>query len=321
MLISNRSKLAFLILLLTPMAMFAQAPPSADTFSYSPQPYKTWGQWPMLAVQSGAKTYLQFNLAGVPANASVARAMLRLYVDSVEQAGSVDAYEVDAAWTESALNWRNAPSPGVSATGGKPVALSAASAGQFVLLDVTQLVQKWVSGQTPNHGLALGLSGAAGSVWFDSKESDATSHEPELLIALSGPAGPQGLQGPQGLPGPAGARGATGATGTQGLPGAPGPIGPAGPQGPAGVGTLVTQTMMNGPAEVPDSTEEMVSVSCTDPKFPTLLSGGFTTDAVGQVNFGVFQSFPLNATWQVGVWNLSGATYHVSVYAVCAGLH
>ena len=71
---------------------------------------------------------------------------------------------------------------------------------------------------------------------FDSKESNQTSHEPRLEIALSrigpiGPIGPVGVQGlrgdigpvgPTGPPGASGANGPAGVTGLQGVAGADG---------------------------------------------------------------------------------------------------
>ncbi len=89
--------------LFAPVAVLAQAPPTYDTFSYSAQPSKNFGAYPILLVEKGATSYLQFNLSAFPANASVSKAVLRLYVDSVGQAGTLDAYEIDSPWTESQL--------------------------------------------------------------------------------------------------------------------------------------------------------------------------------------------------------------------------
>ena len=61
----------------------AQAPPAADTFVYSPLPGQNFGKYPLLLVQNGATAYIQFNLSALPANASINKAVLRLYVDSV----------------------------------------------------------------------------------------------------------------------------------------------------------------------------------------------------------------------------------------------
>ncbi|HEY1897219.1 MAG TPA: DNRLRE domain-containing protein [Terracidiphilus sp.] len=208
--------------LFAPVAVFAQAPPTYDTFSYSAQPNKNFGAYPILLVEKGATSYLAFNLSAFPANAGVSKAVLRLYVDSVGQAGTLDAYEIDSPWTESQLTASNVPVLGPSATGGNPVSITMAGNGQFLLLDVTQLVQKWLADTIANDGIALAVTGNTGVFSFDSKESTLNSHEPELLVEFNGPPGPQGPAGAAGLQGPAGPQG----------PG--GPIGPAGPQGAQG---------------------------------------------------------------------------------------
>lgn len=223
---------SLLALALVSLAAAAQAPPSADTFVISSTPRANYGAWPLLDVQPGSTAYLQFNLSALPQNATVTKASLRLYVDAFAAPGSFDVYQVNSPWHENSLNFTSAPAPGASATNGVPTAITAASLNQFVLIDVTALVEQWVTGVTPNNGLALTLTTPTGEFAFDSKESLLTSHEPELEISLEGTPGPQG---PQGLQGPAGPQGPIGPVGLQGLPGIPGPIGPQGPQGPAGV--------------------------------------------------------------------------------------
>src|SRR5579859_3083091 len=196
-----------------------EAPPSADTFALSATPRANYGPSPLLPVTSGATSFIQFNLSGLPANATVSKATLRLYVDAVTGAGAFDVFAVNTPWTENSLNFTNAPTPGISATGSKPVSISSANCNQFVLVDITSLVQEWLNGTVVNDGIALKLTSAAGGFSFDSKESLLTSHEPELEISLAtaGPAGPQG---------PTGVTGQTGAAGPQGPQGIPGNLNP-----------------------------------------------------------------------------------------------
>src|SRR5580692_6105797 len=73
-----------------------QAPPSADTFTLNATPKTNYGPSPLLAVTNGGSAFIQFNLSGVPANATVSKATLRLYVDAVTGAGTFDVYEVNA---------------------------------------------------------------------------------------------------------------------------------------------------------------------------------------------------------------------------------
>src|SRR5947208_2965144 len=156
----------------------AQAPPSADTFVSSSTPRTNYGPSIILVVQPGASSYLQFNLATVPAGATVTKATLRLYVDAVTKSGSFDVYQLNNAWSENTLTF-NTPLPalGTSATGGHPIAVSNASFNQFLLIDITALVKGWVDGTIPNNGVALALVGdSKGSFSFDAKESLLTGN-------------------------------------------------------------------------------------------------------------------------------------------------
>jgi hypothetical protein len=250
-----RHCLSFALLAFLSASAFAQAPPSADTYSNSTLRNQTNGSSILLVVQHGSDTYIKFNLATLPATPSIAKATLRVYVDAVVSSGSFDVYQLNSSWSESTLTYNNAPPLGISATGGNPVAITASSMNQFVLIDITSLVQGWANGTIANNGIALALTTSSGAFSFDSKESILTSHHPELEIALNGAVGPQGPAGPAGATGPrggvgpqgpigptgaAGATGATGAqgpqgaTGTQGSMGLTGPQGPQGPQGPTG---------------------------------------------------------------------------------------
>ncbi len=227
------------------LAGFAQAPPSADTYTASSSASTNYGASTILAVQNGVTSYVQFNLAGIPTTATVDKATLRLYVSAVTTVGSFDVYQLNRSWGELSLKYSSAPALGASATGGHPTAVTAATVNNFLVIDITSLVQGWLNGTKTNYGVALAVTGnLAGSFAFDSKESTTSSHQPELDIYFNGPAGPQGLQGPQGpqgltgatgTTGPQGPTGSTGATGTQGLQGLTGPAGSQGPSGLQGV--------------------------------------------------------------------------------------
>jgi hypothetical protein len=232
----NRVYVCLAAAVLLSSAAFAQsAPPSADTYSNSMKGDTgvNYGSSSLLVVQThGNNSYLQFNLSTVPAGATINKATLRLFVDALVTPGSFDVYQLNTSWSESTLTFSNAPPLGVSATGVHPVAVS--KVNQFVVVDITSLVQGWQSGAIPNNGIALAMTTSTGSFSFDSKESVFTSHQPELEIVLTGVAGPQGpagAQGPQGVQGTAGATGATGPAGVAGATGAQGVAGPIGPQG------------------------------------------------------------------------------------------
>jgi Collagen triple helix repeat (20 copies) len=99
---------------------------------------------------------------------------------------------------------------------------TASTAGQYVTLDVTSLVQNWITTPATNFGVAL--SSGTANLLLDSKENDETAHPATLDITITS----TGAQGPQGIPGPIGPQG------IQGVPGANGAQGPAGPAGANG---------------------------------------------------------------------------------------
>jgi hypothetical protein len=73
--------------------------------------------------------------------------------------------------------------------------------------------------------------------------------------------------------------------------------------------------------DIPNDTAVAVAFGCPNPAFPTLLSGGYITDAVAQPNFQVYQNFPVtNSAWQVNVWNTSGQTFHLTIYTLCSAI-
>jgi hypothetical protein len=319
---------ALMTLAYTTYAASAQAPPSADTFVSSSAPAKNFGSQPLLAVQSGTSSYIRFNLSGLPAGATVTTATVRLFVDAVSQAGSFDVYEIDQPWSENSLSFNTAPSLGVSASGGKPVTVSKSSLNQFVLVDITPLVQGWLTGTVPNNGLAIAVAGGAGSFGFDSKESEYTSHEPELEVTFSGVAGPEGAQGAQGLTGPQGVPGSPGAQGPQGLPGpqgsagAIGPPGPQGAQGPGGTPGLSGVNQVLFTATVADAfSGQYTTVYC--PAGQTVISGGCDaafgySNSVPYIAPTIVKSTPSGNSYVCLFSGGSGINMPVAAVAVCA---
>ncbi len=205
-----------------------------DTFLSPSRPTSNFGALSNLYVGNGNTALLQFNLSSLPAGTTasqIASATLRVYVNRVYAPGTITLQPVTSAWNEMSATSSAAPTLGASSG-----TFSATQGYAFYTVDVTALVQGWVSTPSSNDGLAL--TSSAGSMVLDSKENDATGHPAQLDITLAGPQGPQGLTGPVGPQGPVGAIG---------LQGPVGPIGPIGPQGPVGV------TGLTGPQGPPVS--------------------------------------------------------------------
>jgi hypothetical protein len=204
-----------------------QMPVSQDASVNFAKPTMNTGTNASIQVQGGSATgFVQFNLSAVPVGvlpSQLNKATLRLFVTATSAAGALDVFMVSTAWSEGTLTFATAPLIAAVATAAN-VKITAASKNNFVLIDVTSAVQKWLATPATNNGLALVATPQSPiAVTFESKESTAAGHEPTLELAFNGPAGPAG---PQGFAGPAGA---------QGPDGPQGPTGPAGPVGPQGL--------------------------------------------------------------------------------------
>ena len=185
-----------------------------------------------LYVGNGNTALLQFDLSTLPSGLTagqISQATLTVFVNRVNSGGSVSLSPVTSTWSESTVTYATIP------TIGTPInSFTAATAGQYVTLDVTLLVQSWITTPASNFGLAL--SASAANVLLDSKENDETGHTAKLDVTITstGAIGPTGATGPIGAIGPQGPTGPQGTAGLQGLTGATGSQGPAGPQGTTG---------------------------------------------------------------------------------------
>jgi hypothetical protein len=214
---------AVLFVMVAMPALAVEATLVADAHVNSARPSVNSGAISNLNVGGGYTALLQFDLSTLPTGttaAQVSRATLRLYCNRMDTAGLVSVQPVGGTWGEYNVTFATLPSLGSAAQ-----VVSVSQAGAYVAVDVTALVQGWVSAPATNNGLALTAGTAV--VQFDSKENDLTGHAAVLDVALtSGGTGVVGATGPAGPVGPTGPAGATGATG---------PAGPQGPQGAAGL--------------------------------------------------------------------------------------
>jgi collagen type VII alpha len=202
------------------------------------------------------RTYIQFDLGTLPAGTTstqVSQARLVFYVNGTTAAlGSITMTPITSTWGEGAITFNNSS----NLTKGTPAIADIAINGQngFVSIDITAWVKAWLDGTLINKGFVIEAnSTTTPNLYFDSKESGATSHQMGLEIVLAatgpqGPAGPAGANGATGPQGPAGATGATGPQGPAGATGATGAQGPAGPAGAAGTDGAQGATGSQGPA-------------------------------------------------------------------------
>jgi hypothetical protein len=135
------------------------------------------------------RTFLKFSIETLPPGTAandVTQARLRLWVNSNSTAaGSITLSPVTASWDEYPLKDKSAR----DLTFGEPTLseLPIESMNSFISIDVTTWVKAWLDGTLPNEGISIEPSATTEFIdlFFDSKESDRTSHEARLEISLS----------------------------------------------------------------------------------------------------------------------------------------
>jgi hypothetical protein len=232
------------------VAHATEATVTGDATVNSAYPATNFGGLSNLRVNSNSTALIQFNLSSLPAGTTasqIGKATLKLFVNRIDASGLVNVAPVTGAWTESAVTYTTIPSIGSTVTSFTPTA-----AQQYIVIDITSLVQGWITTPASNDGIAL--TSTAGNVVFDSKENDETSHAAHLDITITsqgaigstGATGATGAQGVQGIQGTAGATGAQGLQGIQGLTGSNGSTGVTGATGSAGATGLTGATGAQG---------------------------------------------------------------------------
>ena len=207
----------FVTILFSIQARAAEVPLAADAHVNVARPTINFGTVSNLYIGNGNTALLQFDLTTLPVGLTspqVARAILTIYVNRVNAAGTVTLAPILGSWTEGGVTYSTAPTLGPSMG-----SFVVATAGSYVTIDVTTLVQGWLTVPSSNFGVAL--SALTANVLLDSKENDETGHAAQLDINVTstGAQGIQGMQGLQGVAGPIGGAGSIGLTGAAGLQG------------------------------------------------------------------------------------------------------
>lgn len=222
-----------------------------DTYVNQTSSSNNYGNLGTMNVGGGNTSLVQFSLAGVlptgTSGAQIQHATLILFANRVGAPGTINLYTLGGPWSEATLTYATLP-----ALVGPSGSVMLSQNSQYVLFDVTSLVQGWVNTPASNNGFALvgDPSTPSVAVLFDTKESTTSSHPAALEITLTS-SGPAGATGATGTSGPAGATGPTGAQGTSGVAGAtgtPGPAGATGPTGAQGTSGVAGATGAQGPA-------------------------------------------------------------------------
>ena len=144
---------------------------------------------------------LRFDLGSMPSGAVVEQSILRLYPYYRDKAATMnlEAYRVVRPWLDSQATWNEASvGHGWAAAGandtlldrdGQPAATTGVSAlSAWYQLDITSLVQQWVSNPRLNYGVALrGAGDQSVSYHFASANHTTLSLRPQLWILYNAP--------------------------------------------------------------------------------------------------------------------------------------
>jgi hypothetical protein len=143
--------------------------PAADAYVDANSPTSNYGSLATLRVDASpvVRSYLRFTVQGV--NGTVARATLRVYANSSSSQGCTASSVSNSAWSESTLNYNNAPPPG-STLGSSGLF----GANAWFSIDVTP----YITGNG-TYTLALTTPGTT-AVSLASLESGA--HAPQLIL-------------------------------------------------------------------------------------------------------------------------------------------
>jgi hypothetical protein len=122
---------------------------------------------------------LRFDVSAIPPDATITSAVTTLRVLLYGGAPS-RAHRVTAPWSEGAVTWSTFNGASASAV---DATFPAASAGQATTADLAALVQGWVSGSVPNHGVLLERDLTGSTVYASSEQPSA--QQPQMTVCYT----------------------------------------------------------------------------------------------------------------------------------------
>lgn len=163
--------------------------PTADSYVASANPNTNYGTAPGLQVSllgfipnvESKRALIAYDLSGIPANAVILTATLRLYGDIALAAPdspediTIIPYSIDSPWVETAVTWANRPTSSYRNDPG------AAFVPGWTEFDLVNMVSGWVAGDYPNYGVWLS-TGVQGSATFYSRDMGSVNW-PRLEIS------------------------------------------------------------------------------------------------------------------------------------------
>jgi hypothetical protein len=183
---------------ITPVEVTVDVPVMADAHLSANEPATNFGGWSKLYVghNDTLRPVLAADLSGIPTTAEVTQATLYLWVDSFAGGGSphtLSVHQVLTPWDEATATWRTPWSTAggdFDPTAAGSATISSASAGQWVTIDLTSLVQGGVTYPSANMGALLQATGESVSRFLlASSEYWDSTKRPYLRITYRSPSG------------------------------------------------------------------------------------------------------------------------------------
>jgi len=132
-----------------------------------------------LSSGSTRRTYLQWDVSAIPANAVIQSATMTLFQTSSTGPANLNVLRANGTWTETGLTWANQPIavlPAVTTT-----TVLGAPTQVFVSFNLTTVVQQWVNGTHVNKGVVL-QQGGGNATSFASSEATTPANRPAVDI-------------------------------------------------------------------------------------------------------------------------------------------
>ena len=123
-----------------------------------------------------------FDLSSIPGGSTIDSATAWFYVTGADSGGPVEVYRITASWASCCVNWTNTGSAYDSATVHGTFSPSATG---WVSVDLTSLVQGWVDGTWPNHGVMFISTSTDTESKYTSKEWSTASERPCMEVLWS----------------------------------------------------------------------------------------------------------------------------------------
>jgi hypothetical protein len=141
----------------------------ADAYVYQSNPTTNYGSSTLLRADGSPimRSYLRFNIQGV--SGTITRVTLRVFANSASSTGYNIGNVTNNTWTESTINYNNAPAIGSSIGSSGRI-----TAGTWTTVDITSLV-------TGNGTINLGLyTTSSTAISFNSRQASANT--PQLIV-------------------------------------------------------------------------------------------------------------------------------------------